>query len=58
MCLTLGAVNDLAVLNDPQLALLGVSIATLWKQIPLTTLLLLAGLQNVPRRNALEAKQQ
>ncbi|MDT2811931.1 sugar ABC transporter permease [Vagococcus lutrae] len=46
--LTLGAVNDLAVLNDPQLALLGVSIAALWKQIPLTTLLLLAGLQNVP----------
>ena len=43
-----GRITDLAVLNDPHLALLGICIAALWKQIPLTTLLLLAGLQNVP----------
>lgn len=43
-----GKITDLAVLNDPHLALLGICIAALWKQIPLTTLLLLAGLQNVP----------
>ncbi|MBS6642745.1 MAG: sugar ABC transporter permease [Clostridiaceae bacterium] len=43
-----GRVTDLAVLNNPSLALYGISIAALWKQIPLMTLLLLAGLQNVP----------
>ena len=43
-----GHITDLAMLNKPGLALLGISIAALWKQIPLTTLLLLAGLQNVP----------
>ena len=43
-----GAITDFAMLNQPDTALLGVSIAALWKQIPLMTLLLLAGLQNVP----------
>lgn len=43
-----GGITDFAILNDPDTALLGISIAALWKQIPLTTLLLLAGLQNVP----------
>lgn len=43
-----GAVPDLAVLNNPKTALMGISIASLWKQVPLMTLLLLAGLQNVP----------
>lgn len=43
-----GRVTDFAILNNPNTALLGVSIAALWKQIPLTTLLLLSGLQNVP----------
>lgn len=43
-----GAVTDFAILNNPSTALLGIGIAALWKQIPLTTLLLLAGLQNVP----------
>ena len=43
-----GRVADFAMLNNPSTALLGVSIAALWKQIPLMTLLLLAGLQNVP----------
>lgn len=43
-----GHVTDLALLNNPKTALLGIEIAALWKQIPLTTLLLLAGLQNVP----------
>jgi multiple sugar transport system permease protein len=43
-----GKVTDLAMLNKPALALFGIAIAALWKQIPLTTLLLLAGLQNVP----------
>lgn len=46
--LTGGAVTEFAILNNPQTALFGISIAALWKQIPLTTLLLLAGLQNVP----------
>jgi ABC-type sugar transport systems, permease components len=46
--LTAGKVADFAVLNNPGYALLGVSVAALWKQIPLMTLLLLAGLQNVP----------
>lgn len=43
-----GQLTDFAILNNPSTALLGISIAALWKQIPLTTLLLLAGLQNVP----------
>ena len=43
-----GRISDLAMLNRPALALFGIAIAALWKQIPLTTLLLLAGLQNVP----------
>jgi len=44
-----GRISDLAVLNNPRTALAGVSVAALWKQIPLMTLLLLAGLQNVPQ---------
>ncbi len=40
--------DEFAILNDPDTALIGVIIAVLWKQIPLTALLLLAGLQNVP----------
>lgn len=43
-----GAISDLAVLNNPNTALMGISIASLWKQVPLMTLLLLAGLSNVP----------
>ena len=43
-----GKITDLAILNDPSTALAAIAIAALWKQIPLTTLLLLAGLQNVP----------
>lgn len=43
-----GQVQDLAVLNNPGTALMGITIAALWKQVPLMTLLLLAGLQNVP----------
>ncbi|GHV52515.1 sugar ABC transporter permease [Spirochaetia bacterium] len=43
-----GRFTDLAILNRPNLALFGIALAALWKQIPLTTLLLLAGLQNVP----------
>lgn len=43
-----GAITDLAVLNNPRTALMGISVAALWKQVPLMTLLLLAGLQNVP----------
>lgn len=46
--LTGGRITDLALLNDPATALGAIAIAALWKQIPLTTLLLLAGLQNVP----------
>ena len=42
-----GAVSNLAVLNNPKTALMGISVAALWKQVPLMTLLLLAGLQNV-----------
>ncbi len=45
---TMGRVADLGVLNNPDTALIGIGIAALWKQIPLMTLLLLAGLQNVP----------
>lgn len=42
-----GAVTDFAILNNPSTAMLGVSVAALWKQIPLGALLLLAGLSNV-----------
>lgn len=49
-----GQITDLAILNNPNTALGGIAIAALWKQIPLTTLLLLAGLQNVPN-STLEA---
>lgn len=42
-----GAVTDFAMLNNPATVMLGVSIAALWKQIPLGALLLLAGLTNV-----------
>lgn len=43
-----GRITDLAVLNNPGTALMGITVAALWKQVPLMTLLLLAGLQNVP----------
>jgi len=43
-----GSVTNFAILNNPKTALLGIGIAALWKQIPLTALLILAGLQNVP----------
>lgn len=46
---TFGKVSDFAILNNPSTALAGVGVAALWKQIPLMTLLLLAGLQNVPQ---------
>jgi multiple sugar transport system permease protein len=46
---TFGRISDFAILNNPSTALSGVGIAALWKQIPLMTLLLLAGLQNVPQ---------
>ncbi len=46
--ITGGAVTDFAMLNNPQTALWGVIIAALWKLTPLMTLLLLAGLSNVP----------
>ncbi len=46
--LTGGRVTEFAVLNNPATAMLGVSTAALWKQIPLAALLLLAGLANVP----------
>ncbi|HHV11617.1 MAG TPA: sugar ABC transporter permease [Clostridiales bacterium] len=43
-----GRVTDFAMLNNPATALLGIAIAALWKQIPLTALLLVSGLANVP----------
>ncbi|MBK5201921.1 MAG: sugar ABC transporter permease [Spirochaetaceae bacterium] len=43
-----GRIPNLAILNNPSTALGGIAVAALWKQIPLMTLLLLAGLQNVP----------
>ena len=43
-----GLVSDFAILNRMDTALIGIEIAALWKQIPLMSLLLLAGLQNVP----------
>ncbi len=44
-----GHITEFAILNNPKTALSGVILAALWKQIPLTTLLLLAGLQNIPQ---------
>ena len=49
-----GRVSDFAMLNNPSTALLGIGIAALWKQIPLTALLLVSGLANVPE-DTLEA---
>jgi len=46
--ITFGRVKDFAMLNSMDTALFGVSNAALWKQIPLSSLLLLAGLANVP----------
>lgn len=46
--ITGGHITDFAILNNPKTAMFGVSVAALWKQIPLATLLLLAGLSNVP----------
>ena len=46
--LTKGRITDFAILNNPATAMFGLSVAALWKQIPLATLLLLAGLANVP----------
>ena len=46
--LTKGRITDFAILNNPATAMFGVLVAALWKQIPLATLLLLAGLANVP----------
>lgn len=43
-----GEVTDFAILNNPSTAMFGIAIAALWKQIPLTTLLLVSGLTNVP----------
>lgn len=43
-----GSVTDFAMLNNPATALFGIAIAALWKQIPLTALLLVSGLANVP----------
>ena len=43
-----GRITDFAMLNNPATALLGIAIAALWKQIPLTALLLVSGLANVP----------
>ncbi len=43
-----GRIDDFGILNNQNTALWGVIIAALWKQIPLMTLLLLSGMQNVP----------
>ncbi len=43
-----GRITDFGMLNGKGTALWGVIIAGLWKQVPLMTLLLLAGMQNVP----------
>ena len=42
-----GSVSVFAILHNPSTAMLGIAIAALWKQIPLTTLLLVSGLTNV-----------
>jgi ABC-type sugar transport system permease subunit len=41
--------QDLLWLGDPRLALFAVITATVWRLIPLITLLLLAGLQTIPQ---------
>jgi ABC-type sugar transport system permease subunit len=41
--------KDLLWLGDPKLALFTVITATIWRLIPLMTLLILAGLQTIPR---------
>ncbi len=46
--ITNGRVKEFGILNSTETALAGITVAALWKQIPLMTLLLLAGLQNVP----------
>ena len=51
-----GKVTDFGILNSQSTALAGVIVAGLWKQIPLMSLLLLAGLQNVSP-DILEAAQ-
>lgn len=45
---TKGEVQGFGILNRQDTAIWGVVIAALWKQIPLQTLLLLSGMQNVP----------
>lgn len=53
---TFGKVSDFAMLNSSKTALIGVILVALWKQVPLMTLMLLAGLQNIPA-DILEAAQ-
>lgn len=43
-----GEVQNFGILNRQDTAIWGIIIAALWKQIPLMTLLLLSGMQNVP----------
>lgn len=43
-----GRVQNFGILNNQDTAIWGVIIAALWKQIPLMTLMFLAGMQNVP----------
>ena len=44
---THGRIENIGILNNENTAIWGVIIAALWKQIPLMTLLLLTGMQNV-----------
>ncbi|MFI3128799.1 MAG: sugar ABC transporter permease [Bacillota bacterium] len=44
-----GEIDSFGMLLNTDTALLGIIIAAVWKQIPLMALLLLAGLQNVPK---------
>lgn len=43
-----GGIQNFGILNRQDTAIWGVILAALWKQIPLMTLLLLSGMQNVP----------
>lgn len=43
-----GKIQNFGILNRQDTAIWGVILAALWKQIPLMTLLLLSGMQNVP----------
>lgn len=43
-----GEIQNFGILNRQDTAIWGVILAALWKQIPLMTLLLLSGMQNVP----------